>query len=222
MRQKMDKIRILIADDQEITRTGVRKVLETVAIMEVIGEAENGVEAVKLAEELQPDVVLMDLKMPLLNGIDATRQIHRASPHISILVITIFDDDTSVFPAIRAGARGYLLKDADQHELNRAIETVARGGVIFSPGIASRVLQYLSTPPPNLPQQAFDGLSPREHEILELVAKGLTNSEIGEVLGLSPKTISNNISNVLFKLQVVDRSKLILLALEAGLGDMKN
>lgn len=214
----MDTLRILIVDDQAITRTGLRNLLTEVNDIDIVGEAENGQAAVNLANELEPDVILMDLKMPVLNGIEATRQIHRDRPHISILMITIFDDDTSVFPAIRAGARGYLLKDADQHELIRAIRTVANGGVIFSPGIASRVLQYLSSPPPDIPDQVFDALSPREREILELVALGLTNGEIAERLVLSPKTISNNISNVLVKLQVVDRAKLILLALEAGLG----
>lgn len=215
----MEKIRIVLADDQEITRAGLRNLLESVDSIELVGEARNGAEAVELADQLQPDVILMDLKMPVMNGIEATRQIHRTSPHITILIVTIFEDDNSVFPAIRAGAKGYLLKDTDQTELARAVETVANGGVIFSPGIANRVLQYLSAPPPNLPSQAFDELTNREREILELVAQGLTNAEIASQLSLSPKTISNNISNVLVKLQVVDRAKLMLMAIEAGLGN---
>jgi DNA-binding NarL/FixJ family response regulator len=214
----MDSIHVLIADDQAITRTGLRTLLESVPDLKIVGEATNGAEVIELAASLQPDVILMDLRMPGINGIEATRRIHRTSPHISILVVTIFADDTSVFPAIRAGARGYLLKDADQTELVQAIKTVVRGGVIFSPGIAHKVLQYLSAPPPNVPKQAFDELTNRERDVLELIARGYTNAEIAEQLGLSPKTVSNNISNVLLKMQAVDRAKLMLLALEAGLG----
>ena len=214
----MNVVRVLIVDDQAITRSGLRTLLDTVSEVDIVGEASDGSEAVEAAERLQPDVVLMDLRMPGLNGIEATRRIHRASPHIGILVVTIFEDDTSVFPAIRAGARGYLLKDADQTELLRAIQTVAQGGVIFSPGIASRVLQYLSDSPPNAPAHAFDELTGRERDILNLLAHGYTNAEIAERLGLSPKTVSNNVSNVLLKLQATDRAKLMLMALEAGMG----
>jgi DNA-binding NarL/FixJ family response regulator len=214
----METIRILIADDQLITRQGLRTLLAATPGIEVIGEAANGAEVIELAANLQPDVILMDLKMPGINGIEATRRIHRTSPHIALLVVTMFADDTSVFPAIRAGASGYLLKDADQAELVRAIQTVAAGGVIFSPGIARRVLQYLAEPPSNAPPQAFDELTPREHEILELIARGYRNAEIAEQLVLSPKTVSNHVSNVLLKLQAADRTQLMLLALEAGLG----
>ena len=214
----METIRILIVDDQLITRQGLRTLLAATPGIEVIGEAANGAEVIELAVSLQPDVILMDLKMPGINGIEATRRIHRTSPHIAILIVTIFADDTSVFPAIRAGASGYLLKDADQAELVRAIQTVAAGGVIFSPGIARRVLQYLAEPPSNAPPQVFDELTPREHEILELIARGYRNAEIAEQLVLSPKTVSNHVSNVLLKLQAADRTQLMLLALEAGLG----
>lgn len=214
----MEPLRILIADDQTITRSGLRTLLESSSGLEVVGEATNGAEAVSMASDLQPDVILMDLKMPTLNGIEATRMIHRSSPHISILVVTIFEDDTSVFPAIRAGARGYLLKDTGQGDLIRAIHTVANGGVIFSPGIANRVLQYLSDPPSNVPSTAFDELTDREREILDLIARGYSNTEIADQLVLSPKTISNNVSNVLIKLQAADRAKLILMARDAGLG----
>jgi DNA-binding NarL/FixJ family response regulator len=196
----------------------LRSLLESVSGVEIVGEATNGAEVVEQAARLQPDVILMDLRMPGINGIEATRRIHRDSPHIGILVVTIFEDDTSVFPAIRAGARGYLLKDAEQTELLRAIHTVASGGVIFSPGIAGRVVQYLSDSPPNAPANAFDELTARERNILDLLAHGYTNAEIGQRLGLSPKTISNNISNVLLKLQATDRAKLMLMALKAGLG----
>ncbi len=214
----MDAIRLLIVDDQWITRSGVHSLLATQADIAMGGEARTGAEAIEFAASLQPDVILMDLRMPGMNGIDATRQIHRASPHIGILVLTVFEDDTSVFPAIRAGARGYVLKNTEQDELLRAIRTVAQGGAIFSPGIAQRVLSYLNAPAPNVPRQAFDELTPREREILELLARGKTNGEIAEALSLSPKTVSNNVSNVLVKVQATDRAKLMLMALEAGMG----
>ncbi|HEX2619616.1 MAG TPA: response regulator transcription factor [Phototrophicaceae bacterium] len=214
----MDTIRVLIADDQAIMRSGLRNLLADFAYIEVIAEASDGAEAVRLANLHQPDVILMDLKMPVLSGIEAIQQICRVHPHISILVITMLENDTTIFPAIRAGARGYLLKDIEQQELAQAIQTVASGGVIFSAGIANRVLAYLSDAPRNIPTVAFDELTNREREILELIAQGLTNAEIADRLSLSPKTVSNNVSNVLVKLQVVDRAKLILLALEAGIG----
>jgi DNA-binding NarL/FixJ family response regulator len=214
----MEPIRLLIVDDQTITRSGLRSLLAQQQDIQVVGEAANGEDAVDLASSLQPDVIIMDLRLPGINGIEATRRIHRASPHIGILVLTVFEDDTSVFPAIRAGARGYLLKNADQDELLRAIHTIMNGGAIFSPGIAQRVLGYLSQPVPDLPKNVFDELSDREREILELLAQGNTNSEIAKILVLSPKTISNHISNVLLKVQATDRAKLMLMALEAGLG----
>lgn len=214
----MENIRILIADDQAITRSGLHKLLETVAGFEIVGEATNGAEAIEVATNLQPDVILMDLKMPVMHGIEATRQIHRTSPHIAILIVTIFKDDTSVFPAIRAGARGYLLKDTTQTDLVQAIQTVAHGGVIFSPGIANRVLHYLSEPAADMPLQVFDELTHRERDILELLARGSTNTEIAGQLAMSPKTVSNHISNILLKVQAADRAKLMLMALEAGLG----
>jgi len=158
----METIRILIADDQTITRTGIRVLLSAQAEIEIVGEAQNGEQAIELAASLQPDVILMDLRMPGINGIEATRRIHRTSPNIHILILTVFEDDTSVFPAIRAGARGYLLKNSEQDELLRAIQTVVNGGAIFSPGIAQKVLGYLNAPPPNVPDQIFDELTPRE------------------------------------------------------------
>lgn len=214
----METIRVLIADDQTITRSGLRNVLADDATIEVVGEARNGEEAIGLAASLQPDVILMDLRMPDVNGIEATRRIHRVSPRIGILVLTVFEDDTSVFPAIRAGARGYLLKNAEPDDLLRAIRTVANGGAIFSPGIAQKVLGYLNAPAPQLSSGIFDELAPREREILELIARGKTNTEIAATLNLSPKTVSNYISNVLLKVQATDRAKLMLMALEAGMG----
>jgi DNA-binding NarL/FixJ family response regulator len=214
----VDAIRVLIADDHVITRTGLRALLAAREDFEVVGEAQDGAEAIALAGSLEPDVVLMDIRMPGMNGIEATRAIHRARPHIGILVLTVFEDDTLVFPAIRAGARGYLLKDTEQDELLRAIRTVALGGAIFSRGIAVKVLGYLNSAPPNVPELLFDELTAREREILGLIAQGQTNAEIATVLSLSAKTVSNYISNVLLKLHAADRAKLMLMALDAGLG----
>jgi len=214
----MDAIRILIADDQTITRSGLKMLLAAQEEVQVVGEARDGAEAIAMSAALEPDVILMDLRMPGINGIEATRQIHRARPHIGILVLSVFDDDTLVFPAIRAGARGYLLKNTEQDELLRAVHTVATGGAVFSPSIAEKVLSYLSAPPPSLPAQLFDELTAREREILELVAQGKTNAEIATTLNLSAKTVSNYISNVLLKLHAADRAKLMLMALEAGMG----
>src|SRR5690606_32426397 len=156
----------------------------------VVAEALDGAECVALAADLQPDVVLMDLRMPGLNGIEATRRIHRSQPHIGILVVTVFADDTSVFPAIRAGARGYLLKDAGRDELRRAVEPVARGGAICSPGIAKKVMTYLSASLQPLPGPDFAELTGRERAILEQLALGLSNPEIAMRLGISTKTVS--------------------------------
>ncbi|MFL7840296.1 MAG: response regulator [Candidatus Promineifilaceae bacterium] len=214
----MDTTRILIVDDQVITRSGLQNLLTTQPDLEIIGEAKDGQEAIEMASDLQPDVILMDLRMPGTNGIEATRRIRRTSPHIHILVLTVFEDDTSVFPAIRAGASGYLLKNTDQDELLRAVRTVAEGGAIFSPSIAQRVLGYLNAPATAVPDELFDELTAREREILELIAQGKTNSEIASILSLSPKTVSNYISNVLLKVHATDRAKLMLMALEAGLG----
>jgi DNA-binding NarL/FixJ family response regulator len=218
----METIHVLIADDQVITRTGIRALLADQEDVEVVGETQTGEDAIEIASSTQPDVILMDLRMPGVNGIDATRRIHRSLPHIGILILTVFEDDTSVFPAIRAGARGYLLKNTEQGELLRAIHTVANGGAIFSPGIAQKVLGYLHAPPPDVPEQLFDELTSREREILELIAQGKTNSEIASLLVLSPKTVSNNISNVLLKVHAADRAKLMLMALEAGMGKSNN
>jgi DNA-binding NarL/FixJ family response regulator len=214
----MDKIRVLIADDQTITRSGLQTLLAAQPDLEIIAEARDGREAIEMAAEFQPDVILMDLRMPGVNGIEATRRIRRTSPHIHILVLTVFEDDTSVFPAIRAGASGYLLKNTEQEELLRAIRTVADGGAIFSPGIAQRVLSYLAAPAPDVSADILDELTAREREILELIAQGKTNAEIANILSLSPKTVSNYISNVLLKVHATDRAKLMLMALEAGLG----
>jgi DNA-binding NarL/FixJ family response regulator len=192
--------------------------LQSVDSLEVVGEATSGQEAIQLARQLQPDIVLMDLQMPGINGIEATRQIVYTSPHISILMLTMFEDDESVFAALRAGARGYLLKGALKAEIVRAIQGVASGEAIFGPSIARRLMQYFSAPRPTAPPQAFPELTEREREILDLIAQHHTNIEIADRLSLSPKTVRNHVSNIFTKLQVIDRAQAIIRAREGGLG----
>ncbi len=214
----MEKLRILIAEDSGPFRQGLRNLLQSVDDLEVIGEATSGEGAVRLADELQPDVILMDIRMPGVDGIEAARRIITASPHISILMLTMFEDDDSVFAALRAGARGYLLKGALKGEIVRAIHSVASGEAVFGPAIARRLVQYFSTPQASLPAQAFPELSDREREILDLIAQHYTNLEIAGRLSLAPKTVRNHVSNVFAKLQVADRAQAIIRAREAGLG----
>ncbi|HEX6798484.1 MAG TPA: response regulator transcription factor [Ktedonobacterales bacterium] len=213
----MERIRVLIADDHPMVRSGVRALLASVPNIEVVGEAADGEEACARALELQPDLILMDLHMPGLNGIEATRRILRASPHIGVLVLTMLEDDDSVFAAMRAGARGYLLKGADQDEVLRAITAAAHGEAIFSPQVAQRMVQYFANMRPVLPARSFPDLTEREREILALIAVGKTNAEIAGELVLSPKTVSNHVSNIFSKLQVVDRAQAALRARQAGI-----
>jgi len=214
---EMDPIRILIADDQQPFREGLRALFRSMPDVEVVGEAATGQEAVTLTEKLQPDVVLMDIKMPGMNGIEATGQILSASPHISIIVLTMFDDDDTVFAALRAGARGYLLKGALKAEMLRAIRAVSSGEAIFGPAIARRLIQYFADVSPTVPTQAFPELTKREREILALIAQHYTNPAIAERLSLSPKTVRNIASSIFNKLQVIDRAQAIIRAREAGL-----
>ncbi len=214
---ELDTIRILIADDQQPFREGLRALFHSIPDVEVVGEAATGEEAVTLTEKLQPDVVLMDIKMPGMNGIDATGQILSASPHISIIVLTMFDDDDTVFAALRAGARGYLLKGALKAEMLRAIRAVSSGEAIFGPAIARRLIQYFADVSPTVPMQAFPELTKREREILALIAQHYTNPAIAERLSLSPKTVRNIASSIFNKLQVIDRAQAIIRAREAGL-----
>lgn len=210
-------IRILIADDHPVFRFGLRALLKTEGEMEVVGEAMTGDEAIALAASLQPDVVLMDLNMPGVNGIEATRRIAKDHPLMGILVITMFDDD-SVFAAIRAGARGYLLKGAEGEETLRAIRAVAHGESIFSPSIAHRLMNYFSNPQAATSASIFPTLTGREREILTLIAQGFTNNTIAERLYLSPKTVRNQVSTIFDKLQVAGRAEAIIKARDAGLG----
>jgi len=214
----LNTLRILVAEDHPLFRKGMLSLLSTVPEFEVVGEAATGEEAVARATDLQPDVVLMDLQMPEVNGIEATRRILRESPSIRILIVTLFEDDDSVFMALRAGARGYVLKDADEEEMVLSIRAVGKGEAIFSPVIATRVLAYFATPQPAAPPQVFPTLTDREREILNLIAQGHPNPSIARQLSLSPKTIGNYVSNIFTKLQVADRAQAIIRAREAGLG----
>jgi DNA-binding NarL/FixJ family response regulator len=214
----MNPLRILIADDHPVFRHGIHTLLETTPDLDVVGEATSGAEAVALAESLQPDVVLMDLNMPDLSGIEATRQIIQTSPHVRILVVTMFNDDASVFTAMRAGARGYILKDAEKAEMVRAIQAVGHGEAIFSPIIASQLIAFFAAPFPLAHKEIFPELTDREREILHLIATGAANAEIAHHLSLSIKTVSNYVSNIFSKLQVADRAEAIIRARDAGLG----
>jgi DNA-binding NarL/FixJ family response regulator len=215
----MEPIRVLIADDHPLFRDGLRTLLQSRTETEVLGETATGEETIAKAATLQPDVILMDINMPGTNGIEATRRILHTSPHTGILVVTMYEDDDSVFAAMRAGARGYLLKGADQDETMRAIQAVSRGEAIFSPVIAKRLIRYFTpTKASTTPPQAFPELTEREREILSLLAQGLNNAEIAQRLVLSLKTVRNHLSNVFNKLQVADRAQAIIRAREAGLG----
>lgn len=214
----METLRILLAEDHPLFRKGMLSLLASVPDFEVVGEAATGHEAVALAADLQPDVVLMDLQMPSVNGIEATRTILQESPGIRILVVTLFEDEDSVFMALRAGARGYVLKDADEEEMVHAIRAVGRGEAIFSPNVAERVLAYFAAPMPASRPQVFPTLTDREREILDLIAQGHPNPTIARQLHLSTKTVGNYVSNIFTKLQVADRAQAIIRAREAGLG----
>ena len=213
-----DTFRVLIADDHPLFREGMRGRLDRVADIAVVGEAASGEEAVELAHKLDPHVVLMDIKMPGLNGIEATREILHANPHVGVLMLTMFEDDDSVFAAMRAGAKGYLLKDSGGEGVVHAIRAVTSGEAVFGPGVAERIIGYFSVPRPAAPQRTFPELTDREEEILSLVAQGKSNQEIARQLFVSLKTVRNHVSNILLKLQVADRAQAVIRARDAGIG----
>jgi DNA-binding NarL/FixJ family response regulator len=214
----MEPLTVVIADDHQFFRDGVRALLDAQPGMECVGEAATGEEAVRLSTEVQPDVVLMDVQMPGMSGVEATRQIVSSSPQIRVLVVTMFEDDHLVFAAMRAGARGYLLKGTRHEDMVRAILAVGSGDAIFSPAIAARMADYFAALQPGGPTQVFPDLSSREREILALLALGYKNAEIADRLVISPKTVRNYVSNIISKLQVADRAQAILRARDAGLG----
>jgi DNA-binding NarL/FixJ family response regulator len=221
MDQSTAPIRVLVADDHPVFRRGIRAILGAEPDTELVGEATDGEEAVARALHLRPDVILMDLNMPKVGGIEATRRILEASPDTAILMLTMFEDDKSIFAAMRAGAHGYVLKGADGAETLRAIHAAASGEAIFSPTITWRLTDYFATAGRDTrptAHQPFPALTEREHEILSLMAEGYTNNAIASRLYLSPKTVRNYVSSIFTKLQVSDRSQAIVRARETGLG----
>ncbi|MFI7697921.1 response regulator [Nonomuraea sp. NPDC049480] len=214
-----EPIRVLLADDHPVYRDGLALLLGSIPGIDVAGTAATGAEAVEKAADLQPDIVVMDVGMPGLNGIEATRRIVADSPHIGVLMLTMAEDDATLFAAMRAGARGYLLKGANQAEIVRAIQAVCHGEAIFGPAVARRVAEFFAGPAAAAPDDtAFPQLTPREREILSLIAAGRTNPQIAAALVLSPKTVRNNVSNIFAKLHVADRAEAIVRARDAGLG----
>jgi DNA-binding NarL/FixJ family response regulator/class 3 adenylate cyclase len=218
----MSAIRILIADDHALFREGMRALLSSLPHIEVVGEAADGEAAIQQVDDMQPDVVLMDINMPKVNGIEATRRVLSAHPTVGIIIVTMLEDDASVFAAMRAGARGYILKGAHHDEMLQAIQAVAAGQAVFGPGIATRMVNFFqgleATPRLAGTVVPFPELTEREREILGLIASGVSNKEITDRLVISPKTVSNHITNIFSKLQVADRAQAIVRARDAGMG----
>ena len=213
-----ERIRLLIADDHTLFRHGIRALLASVPDIELVGEAAGGEAAVALAAQLEPDVILMDIKMPGTNGIEATRRIMRTNPAARVVVLTMLEDDESVFAAIRAGARGYVVKGADESEMLRVVRAAASGEALFGTAIADRLMGFFSGAGSAGGGQPFPDLTEREREILGLIAQGVGNAEIAARLYLSPKTVRNHISSIFDKLQVSDRAQAMVRAREAGMG----
>lgn len=212
----MNPIRVVLVDDHPVVLGGLRALLESLPDFEVVGTATDGEAGVREVVLTKPDVVLMDIRMPGIDGLEATRRIRESADDVAVLVLTMFDDDDTVFGAMRAGAQGYLLKGADQVEIDRAIRAVVAGEAIFSPGVARRVLGYFAAPP--AVAEPFPDLTPREREVLDLMAAGERNQTIADRLFLSPKTVANHISSIFVKLAVADRSAAIVRARQGGLG----
>jgi DNA-binding NarL/FixJ family response regulator len=213
-----ESTRVLVADDHTLFRYGLKAMLANAEGFEVVGEAATGEEVVEKVAQTRPDIVLMDIQMPGINGIEATRRVLERDPSIGVVVVTMFEDDNSVFAAMRAGARGYVLKGADAEEVLKVVAAVAEGEAHFGPEIARRLMGFFSAPKPAAPSEAFPELTAREAEVLDLIAQGLNNQDIARRLYLSPKTVRNHISNIFLKLQVADRAQAIVRAREAGLG----
>ncbi|MCP4543709.1 MAG: response regulator transcription factor [Chloroflexi bacterium] len=213
---KMDKIRILIADDHTLFRSGVREMLGTEDDISVVAEAATGREALEHARTLMPDVILMDIKMPDMDGVQAARILHREMPHVGIIFVTSLGDDEFVFQGLQAGGRGYILKDSGLETMLRAIRAVSHGESLLGPNIAQRVLRQVSVPPKRQ-TPLLDELTPRELEVLTLIAEGCSNKKIAKELSISEKTVKNHINNVFSKLHVYDRTQAMLYAIRAGL-----
>jgi DNA-binding NarL/FixJ family response regulator len=215
----MDIVNILIVDDHTLFRTGVRKMLEAEGDMRVVGEAATGREALEQARKLMPDIILMDIRMPDLDGVKAARILHREMPHVGIIFVTMFEDDEFVFQGLEAGGRGYILKDAGPDTMLRAIRAVAHGESLLGPTIAQKVMRQFSALP-GKQTPLVDDLTPRELEVLMLIAEGMGNKEIAKELVISEKTVKNHINNIFSKLHVSDRSQAMLYAIRKGLVDV--
>ncbi len=209
-------VRVVLADDHPVVRRGLAALLWSVEGIEVVGQASSGLEAVREAQLLAPDVVLMDVRMPDLDGVEASRRIAATNPRVAVLVLTMHDDDETVFAAVRAGARGYLLKGAEQEEIRRAIHAVVAGEMIFAPGVTGHLLARLSGPA--TPAGAFPALTPREREILDRMAAGRSNGAIATEFSLAAKTVGNHVSAIFAKLGVATRAEAIVTARDQGLG----
>jgi DNA-binding NarL/FixJ family response regulator len=210
--------RVVVADDHALFRYGLKAMLANAEDFEVVGEAATGEEVVETVAQTRPDIVLMDIQMPGISGIEATRRVLERDPSIGVVVVTMFEDDDSVLAAMRAGARGYVLKGADAEEVLKVLGAVAEGEAHFGPEIARRLMAFFSAPKPAAPSEAFPELTAREAEVLDLIAQGWNNTEIAKRLYLSQKTVRNHVSNIFLKLQVADRAQAIVRAREAGLG----
>jgi DNA-binding NarL/FixJ family response regulator len=213
-----ESTRVLVADDHTLFRYGLKAMLANAEGFEVVGEAATGEEVVEKVAQTRPDIILMDIQMPGINGIEATRRVLERYPSIGVVVVTMFEDDDSVYAAMRAGARGYVLKGADAGEVLKVVGAVAEGEAHFGPEIARRLMDFFSAPKPAAPSEAFPELTAREAELLDLIARGLSNAEIAKRLYVSQKTVRNHVSNIFLKLQVADRAQAIVKAREAGLG----